>query len=66
MTPKSYLIRLSEDLYLDCNNNFLTSALPNSPVYVLAGSDLPHGTRPIATALSPKPSKLALNREEEE
>jgi hypothetical protein len=42
MTPKkSYLIRLSEDLYLDSNNNFLTSALPNSPVYVLAGGDLP-------------------------
>jgi hypothetical protein len=37
----SYVIRLSEDLYLDSNNNFLTSALPNLPVYALAGGDLP-------------------------
>ena len=37
----SYVIRLSEDLYLDSNNNFLTRALPNSPVYALAGGDLP-------------------------
>ena len=37
----SYVIRLSEDLYLDNNNNFLTSALPNLPVYALAGGDLP-------------------------
>ena len=37
----SYVIRLSEDLYLDSNNKFLTSALPNSPVYALAGGDLP-------------------------
>lgn len=37
----SYVIRLSEDLYLDSNNNFLTNALPNSPVYALAGGDLP-------------------------
>ena len=37
----SYVIRLSEDLYLDSNNNFLTRALPNLPVYALAGGDLP-------------------------
>jgi hypothetical protein len=37
----SYVIRLSEDLYLDSNNNFLTGALPNLPVYALAGGDLP-------------------------
>jgi hypothetical protein len=37
----SYVIRLSEDLYLDSNNNFLPSALPNLPVYALAGGDLP-------------------------
>ena len=37
----SYVIRLSEDLYLDSNDNFLTSALPNLPVYALAGGDLP-------------------------
>lgn len=36
-----YVIRLSEDLYLDSNNNFLTGALPNLPVYALAGGDLP-------------------------
>jgi hypothetical protein len=36
-----YVIRLSEDLYLDSNNNFLKSALPNLPVYALAGGDLP-------------------------
>jgi hypothetical protein len=42
-----YVIRLSEDLYLDSNNNFLTGALPNLPVYALAGGDLPlsHDTR---------------------
>jgi hypothetical protein len=37
----SYVIRLSEDLYLDSNDNFLTKALPNLPVYALAGGDLP-------------------------
>ena len=37
----SYVISLSEDLYLDSNNNFLTGALPNLPVYALAGGDLP-------------------------
>ena len=37
----SYVIRLSEDLYLDSNNNFLPGALPNLPVYALAGGDLP-------------------------
>ena len=37
----SYVIRLSEDLYLDSKNNFLTGALPNLPVYALAGGDLP-------------------------
>ncbi|HEY7320660.1 MAG TPA: hypothetical protein VIE89_24100 [Candidatus Binatia bacterium] len=37
----SYVIRLSDDLYLDSNNNFLTGALPNLPVYALAGGDLP-------------------------
>ena len=37
----SYVSKLSEDLYLDSNNNFLTSALPNLPVYALAGGDLP-------------------------
>ena len=37
----SYVIRLSEDLYLDSNNNFLKGALPNLPVYALAGGDLP-------------------------
>jgi hypothetical protein len=36
-----YVIRLSEDLYLDSNNNFLTGALPNVPIYALAGGDLP-------------------------
>ena len=40
-TKMSYVIRLSENLYLDSNNNFLTSALPNLPVYALAGGDLP-------------------------
>ena len=35
------MIRLSEALYLDSNNNFLTSALPNVPVYGRAGGDLP-------------------------
>jgi hypothetical protein len=37
----TYVIRLGEDLYLDSNNNFLTKALPNLPVYALAGGDLP-------------------------
>ncbi|HXV80215.1 MAG TPA: hypothetical protein VEG60_10085 [Candidatus Binatia bacterium] len=37
----SYVIRLSNDLYLDSNNNFLTNGLPHLPVYVLAGGDLP-------------------------
>jgi hypothetical protein len=37
----SYVIRLCEDLYLDSNDNFLTGALPNLPVYTLAGGDLP-------------------------
>jgi hypothetical protein len=37
----SYVIRLSKDLYLDSNNNFLTRPLPNLPVYALAGGDLP-------------------------
>jgi hypothetical protein len=37
----SYVIRLSEDLYLDSNNNFLNSPPPNLPVYALAGGDLP-------------------------
>src|SRR6476659_7337682 len=37
----SYEIRLSEHLSLDSNNNFLTGALPNLPVYALAGGDLP-------------------------
>jgi hypothetical protein len=37
----SYVIRLSEDLYLDSNNNFLKGAAPNLPVYALAGGDLP-------------------------
>ena len=37
----SYVIRLSDDLYLDSNNNFLTGTLPNLPVYALAGGDLP-------------------------
>jgi len=37
----SYVIRLSEDFYLDSNNNFLTGAPPNVPLYVLAGGDLP-------------------------
>ena len=37
----SYVIRLSEDLFLDSNNNFLPSALPNLPVYALTGGDLP-------------------------
>jgi hypothetical protein len=43
----SYVIRLSHDLYLDSNDNFLTRALPNLPVYALAGGDLPlsDGTR---------------------
>ena len=36
----SYVIKLSEDLYLDSNDNFLTRALPNLPVHALAG-DLP-------------------------
>ena len=37
----SYVIRSSDDLYLDSNNNFLTGTLPNLPVYALAGGDLP-------------------------
>lgn len=40
-TSTSYVIRLSEDLYLDSNNNFLTGAPPNLPVYALAGGNLP-------------------------
>jgi hypothetical protein len=35
------VIRLSGDLYLDSNNNFLTGTPPNLPVYALAGGDLP-------------------------
>lgn len=41
LAKTSYVIRLSEDLYLDSNNNFLTSPLPNLPVYALAGGNLP-------------------------
>ena len=41
LAKTSYVIGLSEDLYLDSNNNFLTGALPNLPVYALAGGDLP-------------------------
>jgi hypothetical protein len=37
----SYVIELSEDLYLDSTNNFLTDAPPNVPVYILAGGDVP-------------------------
>jgi hypothetical protein len=37
----SYVIRLSENLYLDSNNKFVTRALPNLPIYALAGGDLP-------------------------
>ena len=52
----SYVIRLSEDLYLDSNNNFLPSALPNLPVYALAGGDLPLSddtARPYSAKYSP-------------
>jgi hypothetical protein len=47
----SYVIRLSED----SNNNFLTTALPNLPIYALGG-DLPLSDDTRNAAYYEKPS----------